>query len=98
MRRYLPPYQQFFNFRLPHKQNEDNEALNAVEEVAGIKNPRRHDHPGNGFHYPGCAHDDEQPQVQEKSETFRPSSSFATLDDSSWESHLSLSASAFECF
>lgn len=75
----LPSYQQFFNFRLPHEQHEDNEALNAVEEVADVENPRRHENPRDGLHHPRRPHHDEQAEVQEEPKRFDSSSLISNL-------------------
>lgn len=42
---YLPSYDELLNFRLPYKQNEDDEALETVEKIADVENVSVLKHP-----------------------------------------------------
>lgn len=62
-----PSHDQLLNLRLPDEQYEDDEALQAVEEVADVEDVSAFEDPRDGLHAPGRAHHDKQPKVQEES-------------------------------
>jgi hypothetical protein len=57
---------QISDFRLPHEEDEDDEALQTVQDVADVENEWTFEDPRNSFHTPRSSHDDKQPEVKVK--------------------------------
>lgn len=65
----LPSYNELLDFRLPHEQDEDDEALKAVEKITDVENVSVLKDPRDWLHAPCSAHYNEQAKVKEKSKT-----------------------------
>lgn len=62
------PYQ-VFNFWFPHEQHENDESLQAVKQISGVKDVMVIENPSTSFHRPRGTHDDKKTKIKKKSKT-----------------------------